>query len=485
MARRIAENLPEKKKASEKIQLVQRFLQTEVSDDFELIEMLNHGVAVHHAGLSDETRALVEWLAEEEELSVLCATTTIAQGINFPVSSVFLSTHKYPYGNPMNPREFWNLAGRAGRFGQDSVGVVGLAGGANEKEVTKFVKEQTGALVSRLVEMLADVADAGELSNLQSAFHRDDWRDFRCYIAHLMRESESIDEVLSQTEDLLRSTFGYSDLRSRGFSKNSKQADALLNATNGYVREIAQHPENVTLADSTGFAPEGVRSALLGLGKLEQNLSVSDWEPASLFGGKGDSTLPNLIGVMMNVRELKSLEDLGGDGTNKQQVASITQDWVNGSSIEEIAKRYFSNDKGNTTRSVSKACKAIYRNLCNMGPWGLSALSKMPTSGLDFDELPKEVVRRINSLPSMIYHGVKTEPAVLLRMNAVPRSVAEKLGATFESEIGVDKMTIKNAREFLKTLGDAAWESAAPKNAAMSGADYRQVWRRLSGEKLD
>jgi uncharacterized protein Smg (DUF494 family) len=70
-------------------------------------------------------------------------------------------------------------------------------------------------------------------------------------------------------------------------------------------------------------------------------------------------------------------------------------------------------------------------------------------------------------------------------MNAVPRSVAEKLGATFESEIGVDKMTIKNAREFLKTLGDAAWESAAPKNAAMSGADYRQVWRRLSGEKLD
>ena len=46
---------------------------------------------MHHAGLSDDVRALMEWLAETGSLRMLCATSTIAQGINFPVSSVFSS----------------------------------------------------------------------------------------------------------------------------------------------------------------------------------------------------------------------------------------------------------------------------------------------------------------------------------------------------------------------------------------------------------
>ena len=35
--------------------------------------------------------------------------------------------------------------------------------------------------------------------------------------------------------------------------------------------------------------------------------------------------------------------------------------------------------------------------------------------------------RRINSIPAMTYHSVGSEDAALMRMNAVPRSVAEEL----------------------------------------------------------
>ena len=127
MARETAEKLPILDAPSDRIQLVKKFLASEISPEFELIQMLSRGVAVHHAGLSDEVRSLIEWLTEEGDVRVLCATTTLAQGINFPVSSVFLATNLYPYGVKMSPREFWNLAGRAGRMNQDSVGVVGIA----------------------------------------------------------------------------------------------------------------------------------------------------------------------------------------------------------------------------------------------------------------------------------------------------------------------------------------------------------------------
>ncbi len=66
-------------KISEKINFVQKFLAYEFGENFQLIDLLNYGIGVHHAGLSDETRTLMEWLFEKEEINVLVATTTIAK----------------------------------------------------------------------------------------------------------------------------------------------------------------------------------------------------------------------------------------------------------------------------------------------------------------------------------------------------------------------------------------------------------------------
>ena len=300
-----------------------------------------------------------------------------------------------------------------------------------------------------------------------------------------MCESENLEEVLAQAEEVLRNTYGYSSLRSADRKGDKAKADALLKATKGYVKQVSQHPENVTLADSTGFAPEGVGRALVGLNNLDQQLSVDDWTPDSLFRSTRSSSLSDLIGVMMRVNELRpSLEDIGGEGADNRRIANITVDWVNGVSLRKIAEDYFSDDKTDVTAAVSKACKAIYRHLCNSGPWGISALSKMPTSGLDFDNLPEDVSRQINSLPAMIYHGVNSESAVLMRMNSVPRSVADPLGKRFAIDsIDTDSRSVRSAREFLKSLNSSDWDAVRPKKSTMSGEDYRDIWRHLSGEQ--
>ena len=487
MARTVAKALQPLPKVEKEGALVQRFLATEISPQFELIDMLGRGVAVHHAGLSDEARSLIEWLAEEGHLKVLCATTTIAQGINFPVSSVFLSSISHPLSHPpyqlqMAPREFWNLAGRAGRINHDSVGVIGIAAGADPDNLKQFVSAATGSLVSRLVRLLDDLYAAGRLSQLEGALAQDDWRDFRCYIAHLWAEKNNLDLVLADTEQLLRHTYGYAALRSQQTAPANAKADALLGVTKQYVQKLSEHPENATLADSTGFAPEGVRSALLGLNDLQRQLTPADWEPSSLFGQAGKSLLPNLVGIMLRIPEIKgSLEKITSSGLTHQHIADLTTAWVNGSPIRDIAQRFFAAKGGDETTSLSDACRAIYQTLVNSGPWGLAALSKMPTSGIVFDNLPDDVKRRLNAIPSMIYHGVRTEPAVLMRMNAVPRSIAEALGAKLQAAGGTEP-SVKLARDFLRSLNQADWDAAVPAGATMSGNDYRQVWKQLSGE---
>ncbi len=480
MADTAAENLPHYRSKPPQIKLVQDFLRTEIGSNFRLVETLEKGVGVHHAGLSDDARSLMEWLAEERVLKVLCATTTIAQGINFPVSSVFLQTYQYPYGQEMSSREFWNLAGRAGRINHDSVGVIGISEGSNPKSIIDFVSRKTGTLVSRLVSQLDEIANQGELANLSEYLWQDQWEDFRCYITHMWIEKKNIDVVRSDLEQLLRHTLGYTSLRNE--PSQQQKAEALLNATRDYVNKLAgMHGGVAELADSTGFSPEGVANAIKSMRKTR--ITPSEWAPDSLFSER--SRIADLYGVMLNVRQLKrQLDEIAGEGLSQTRIAQITLDWVNGKSIEEIASKYFAQraDDHGGTGAISDACRAIYRTIVNSGTWGIAALSHI--SSRDFGELSEAERRKIHALPAMVYHGVRTEDAVLMRMNAAPRSVAENLGRLYGEEVegGQSRYSVGQAREFLKNLSDRDWNRVRPSGAALSGSEYRRVWNVLSGE---
>ena len=483
MAVNAAQSLPDLNPIPTDIRIVQDFLRTEMGPDFPLVATLEKGVGIHHAGLSDDTRALMEWLAETDTLRMLCATTTLAQGINFPVSSVFLQTRKYQYGQEMSPREFWNLAGRAGRIRHDSVGVIGLAEGPDRQAVIEFVSRNTGALVSRLVSQLNELAEQGELATLSEILRQDQWEDFRCYIAHLWAEKKNLDAVLSDSEHLLRQTFGYTSLRNDPSQRD--KADTLLDATRAYANELASMPGRVVeLADSTGFSPEGVRQAIKGLNTLDTRLEPADWAPESLFGEGG--RIADLYGVMLKVPQLqRQLDEIRSEDHGQVRISEITRDWVNGKGIDTIAREYFSreSDDEGEKMAITDACRAIYRAIANSGTWGVAALSRV--SGLDFDGLSETERRRINALPAMIYHGVRTEDAVLMRMNAAPRSVAVNLGNLYRESVGEndDRYSVGQARDFLQTLGDSEWHHARPDDAPLSGKGYKRVWQILSGER--
>ncbi len=488
MARTVAKNLDPYAELPPEISLVQRFLATEISPSFELIPLLNKGVGVHHTGLSDDARSLMEWLAEIGKLRVLCATTGIAQGINFPVASVFIATHLRAYGQEMSKREFWNLSGRAGRIDQDSVGVIGIAAGNNPKRVAEFVGAATEDLVSRLVQLLDELETNGRLQQLSNVIYEEEWTAFRAYVAHLWNEKQNLDAVLNDTEQLLRNTFGYGMLQSAGNPNARMKARALLDATQQYARRIRK--EEAALSDATGFAPEGVREALTRMGNLNRNLRPSDWTAGSLFGDVERSALPHLVGIMMRIPEIRrSLTDLGGEGLDDRRIASIAQSWVTGRSIEEIAKQYFRVSKGREltdTDQITAACKAVYRVLATAGTWGLAALTKMPNNKIEFDRLSEEERRQLNNLSAMLYHGVKSESAILMRMNSVPRSIAQPLGDVFEAWRGKSSAaaTPRMAREFLRQLNEGEWQRVAPRDRAMTGSDYRAVWATLSGERV-
>lgn len=88
---------------------------------------VSHGIGIHHAGLLPKYRLLIEQLAQQALLRVICGTDTLGVGVNVPIRTVLLSKLAKFDGQKvrlLSAREFKQITGRAGRRGFDEQGSV-------------------------------------------------------------------------------------------------------------------------------------------------------------------------------------------------------------------------------------------------------------------------------------------------------------------------------------------------------------------------
>lgn len=94
--------------------------------DSEWFLFAQKGIICHHAGLVPDVRLPLERLMRKEKPLVIIATSTLGQGVNLGVSTVIFST-VYQAGQLISSRDFWNIAGRAGRAFVDHEGKILVA----------------------------------------------------------------------------------------------------------------------------------------------------------------------------------------------------------------------------------------------------------------------------------------------------------------------------------------------------------------------
>lgn len=454
----------------EDILLVKRFVAAELGENFPLVKYLSKGIGIHHAGLPDEIRYLMEWLMEESKLKVLVATTTIAQGMNFPVSAILMASYSYPFEEEMPVRDFWNIVGRVGRIDQKSLGIVGIAvkDENDKRKVMEYVRKQTGGLISILVKMVDELENLGQELGMELIIRYPEWSAFLQYIAHLYKQYDNVSELISRLEMELNRTYGYIIL-------NQRKKEVLKNAVKQYVSKLSGKEYLVNLADQTGFSPDSIERTIHKIREL--GLKQSDWYSSKLFNNE-TGTLRKLIGVMLSVPEIKkSLEvDIPGETITRSKLSHLIIDWVSGKEFTEIAKNVWGSDD---PTAISKCVKAIYQKVVNGASWGLAALLSMPTSGVDFSQLTEDEIGNLKNIPAMVYYGVNTEEGIVMRINNVPRSIANKLGEIYKMEIG--NISPRSAYEWLKSIPASIWDKSVPSDKSMSGEDYKKIWEKLSG----
>jgi superfamily II RNA helicase len=113
---------------------VVKYFNSMVKEEYRYLEsvkllkrVLQKGIGIHHAGLLPVLKEIVENLFSKSIIKVLYATETFAVGINMPAKAVcFNSLVKFSGTgfNFMRTKEYFQMAGRAGRRGIDSKGKV-------------------------------------------------------------------------------------------------------------------------------------------------------------------------------------------------------------------------------------------------------------------------------------------------------------------------------------------------------------------------
>lgn len=110
-----------------------------------LRQILCQGIAYHHAGMAPALKDLVERLYESRLIFVLFCTETFAVGVNFPAASTVFDACRKWDGREFRGlynREFFQMAGRAGRRGFDQLGHVYIRIDERFPEQTGFYREE-------------------------------------------------------------------------------------------------------------------------------------------------------------------------------------------------------------------------------------------------------------------------------------------------------------------------------------------------------
>lgn len=93
-----------------------------VHKSYQLAPLVERGVAFHYGNMPALIRMEIERLFRLGKIKFLACTSTLIEGVNLSCRTIIVRGPRKGKGNPMEPHDFWNLAGRAGRWGNEFQG---------------------------------------------------------------------------------------------------------------------------------------------------------------------------------------------------------------------------------------------------------------------------------------------------------------------------------------------------------------------------
>lgn len=422
--------------------------------DDDLYELVKYGICYHNSGLSSLVKETIEELIRNNKIKLIFATTTLAQGMNFPISTVIFDVtyFKGPNGGrEFSNAEFWNIAGRAGRAYKDKEGYVIVSFSRSQKKTKEIVRKYIEADLKKVISSL-NVFFAGEN---RISLDYDVLKDSKNapllnllqYINHILNVSYdyNIDaKDVAKIRGILNDSYLYHSLsREDGFVKAQVKLNAFVTQ---YIKHVnAQKKEDVSKADELGISDVSYTKikSMIGafINQLKEQGDNQYKVSEIILKTQNTERLARIIELIARIPEIK-LEIFQRGSLDSESIAKLVLGWVNGDSVKDIAEAIRREDQS-IDSAMSICNQYLNSQMKSYMPWGINIYQS-----ISYDLKTENA----QMLPSYIYYGVSDKESVIISKLGVPRFAVKNVLQVLKRDFSDLPIQVRNLEQLRKVV---------------------------------
>lgn len=308
---------------------LQELIRKSVHPSYLLAAVISRGVAFHYGNMPQPVRLGIEALYRDGLIRFLVCTSTLLEGVNLPCTNIWIMNPRRGQGNPMTTFDFWNLAGRAGRWGSEFSGNIICIATKNKKgwpdppkiRTAGYIEFATEAKIresERIVEFIA--SDGIHPTDSK----RDD--DLEAIAAHLFDASnrDVVSAALSSLED---------------------DKSALISGLVDTKEEQLRVPADIRRSHP-GINPQA-------MDRLFNDLASKKPESLPLLSPHDDGAFEQLIRALARCE--RNLRSGFGPNGNQARLAVLLLDWMRGRPIPWLVSERINYEKKRNPEEFSSA----------------------------------------------------------------------------------------------------------------------------------
>lgn len=400
-----------------------RLIKEYVHPSYPIIHSLRYGVGAHYGDMPEIVRREQERLFDTGKLRFLVCTATLLEGVNLPCRNLFVWGPRQGPGNPMSLHAFWNLAGRAGRWGREFAGSIFCIDVHSEKDwpngpPRKRVNQSVQHAGSQVLNRLSDFEEFATSSDPLRA----------------SRKSRYFEHILGE---LIVAELGHGTIRSIGWVDRAEPA--AVEQLDRIIRRVvssSKAPEDILIRHSS-------ISAILISRFLEHLMSQSPKGAEALLPMSPD--MPDAPSVLAGNLDLCN-RFLGSDFGNESQrnlKSHLTSNWIRGVPLAKIIRNRleFLEGAGRKFRipaEIRSIIKLINENARYLVPKYLSCYTDCVSWWFASNDR-QDLVEEARDISDLLETGVSERTTLTLIGLGLSRTaavaIADKIPA---SDLGID-----------------------------------------------
>ncbi|HEA70402.1 MAG TPA: hypothetical protein ENH98_00595, partial [archaeon] len=401
--------------------------------DHYVTRALKKGIAVHHGKLPDPVRTSIEKDFRQNKLHVIIATNTLAQGVNLPIRTIIIHSCRRYLDNksvPISPMDYWNIAGRAGRAGEETNGlIIHIIINPNDEKDFKFYykkKDSLGMIRSALFEKLIDL--------IQNRIQPEE-------LATLL-DPEILAILAEENPDQITMDFIQNIMSESLVQKQALRSNISISKLNNVIFHLAEEikikiPENdlLSLYSTTGLSSDSclnIHANIQSNSEILQDLLMNSDERQL------DDIIKFVFPSILALPEIQPRNEFTGN------YIKLVKSWINGFDIRIILEEF--EEYLNTYEELGKFIDDLIKYKL---PWGISSYIHIATEILEIQ--PEDISLFIKFFPSMVKFGVPNPIACWAMSLGIPsRSLAIKIGISFQES--QNEITYEKFLEWINTI---------------------------------